>query len=88
MSKITITRREIESDIKDILLEVIVTLNEKDIRPEAKLAEDFGADSLDIVEITMHAEKTFGINVTYYQMDEIRSYTVEQLCDMVEQMTK
>ena len=88
MSKITITRREIESDIKDILLEVIVTLNEKDIRPEANLAEDLGADSLDIVEITMHAEKTFDINITDYQMDEMRSYTVGQLCDMVEQMTK
>ena len=86
MSKIVITRREIESDINDILLEVLVTISEGDIRPDAKLTEDFGADSLDIVEIVMHIEKTFGITVTDYQMDEMRGYTVSQIYDMVEKM--
>ena len=86
MSKIFITRREIESDINDSLLEVLVTISEGDIRPDAKLTEDFGADSLDIVEIVMHIEKTFGITVTDYQMDEMRGYTVSQIYDMVEKM--
>ena len=88
MSKIVITRREIESDVKDILLEVIVTAKDADVRPEAKLVEDLGADSLDILEVVMHAEKTFGINVTDYQMKEMKDFTVSQVCDMVEQMTK
>ena len=84
MAKIYVTRREVEQDVKDILLEVIVTLDEKDIRPEAKLTEDLGADSLDIVDITMHLEKTFDIDISDYLMEEMKDSTVAQLCDMIE----
>lgn len=84
MAKIYVTRREVEQDVKDILLEVIVTLDEKDIRPEAKLTEDLGADSLDIMEITMHLENTFGISITDYQQNEMAGYTISEICDMIE----
>lgn len=84
MAKIYVNRKEIEADVKDILLEVIVTLDEKDIRPEAKLTEDLGADSLDIVDITMYLEKTFGIDISDYLMEEMKDSTFSQLCDMVE----
>ena len=84
MAKIYVTRREVEQDVNEIILEVIVTLDEKDIRPEAKLTEDLGADSLDIMEITMHLEKTVGISITDYQQNEMAGYTVSEICDMVE----
>ena len=88
MAKIYLKRNEIEADVKDILLEVIVTLDEKDIRPEAKLVEDLGADSLDIVDITMHMEKTFGVDISDYLMEEMKDSTFSQLCDMIERITK
>ena len=84
MAKIYVTRRDVEQDVNEIILEVIVTLDEKDIRPEAKLTEDLGADSLDIMEITMHLEQTFGITITDYQTNEMAGYTVSEICDMIE----
>ena len=86
MAKIYVTRRDVEQDVNEIILEVIVTLDEKDIRPEAKLTEDLGADSLDIMEITMHLEQTFGISITDYQQNEMAGYTISEICDMVEKM--
>ena len=86
MAKVFITRKEIERAVNEILLEVIVTLNENNLRPDAKLTEDLGADSLDVMEACMHMEKTFGITITDYQMNEMGNYTVEQVCDMVEKM--
>ena len=84
MAKIYVTRREVEQGVNEILLEVICTLSEDKLRPDAKLSEDLGADSLDIMEITMHLENTFGISITDYQQNEMAGYTVSEICDMIE----
>ena len=89
MAKIYYKRHEIEQQVEEIVLSVIVTAEEKDLNLDTKLGADgLGADSLDIMEIAMHIEKTFGITITDYQMNDMQSYTVEQLCNMVEDMTK
>ena len=89
MAKIYFKRHEIEQQVEEIVLEVIVTATEDDVKLDTKIGGDgLGADSLDIMEIAMHMEKTFGISITDYQMNEMQNYTIEQLCDMVEQMTK
>ena len=89
MAKIYYKRHEIEQQVEEIVLEVIVTAKEDDLNLDTKLGADgLGADSLDIMEIAMHLEKTFGITITDYQMNDMQSYTVEQLCNMVEDMTK
>ena len=85
MAKIYVNRKEIEQDVKDIILEVLVTATEQEVVPNVKLGgEGLGADRLDIMEITMHLEKTFGISITDYQQNEMATYTVSEICDMVE----
>lgn len=49
------------------------------ITPEAKLEEDLGADSLDLVEIIMAVEEEFGIDIPDEHAEKLQ--TVQQLAD-------
>ncbi len=54
-----------ETDTKavlDILVEQL-GVQETQLTPDARLEEDLGADSLDIVEITMSVDERFNISV-------------------------
>lgn len=50
----------------DKVVEIIVEnlgVNTEDVKPESKLIEDLGADSLDAVELSMALEDEFGITI-------------------------
>lgn len=49
------------------------------ITPEAKLEEDLGADSLDLVEIIMDVEEDFGIDIPDEHAEKLQ--TVQQFAD-------
>ena len=55
MEEITVRLREIVMDRLDV--------EEDQIKPEASFVEDFGADSLDIVELIMGIEEVFDIEI-------------------------
>lgn len=77
-------KEEISSQIRQELLEKILpvltaTLEiEKDkIKPESKITEDLGADSLDTVELTMAFEEAFNIEITDEDAEKMK--TVEDI---------
>ena len=43
------------------------------VKPESKLIEDLGADSLDAVELVMAVEEEFGIEVPDEEAEKLRS---------------
>lgn len=50
----------------DKVVEIIVEnlgVNADEVKPESKLIEDLGADSLDAVELSMALEDEFGITI-------------------------
>ncbi|WP_425538756.1 acyl carrier protein [Microaceticoccus formicicus] len=50
----------------DKVVEIIVEnlgVNAEEVKPESKLIEDLGADSLDAVELSMALEDEFGITI-------------------------
>lgn len=49
--------------VKEVILSTI-TCEEEDIKLEASLTEDLGADSLDAVELNMALEDEFGIKIS------------------------
>jgi len=68
--------QQIQDKVIDILVQRL-SLQPAQIRPDSRLIEDLGADSLDVVEIVMQLEETFGIEITDEQAESVR--TVSEL---------
>lgn len=53
-----------------------------DIKPEASIIDDLGADSLDLVELIMALEEEFGIEIGDDQAEKI--VTIQDAVDFIE----
>ena len=63
-------------DTKDRVTKIIkkqLYVKESEIKPEASLVDDLGADSLDIVEIVMEIEEEFGIEISYNNTENVKT---------------
>ena len=63
--------------IKDILTDDV-----EKIKPEAKLIDDLGADSLTAVEIVMELEKELGVDIDDSEVEKI--VTVQDVINIIE----
>jgi acyl carrier protein len=62
----------IETEVRAILAEQLgVEISE--LRPEASILDDLGADSLDVVEMVMTLEETFEIEVPDSEVETLRT---------------
>ncbi len=77
-------RKEIEAKVKEFLIEDL-ELEEDKIKPEARLKEDIGIDSLDFVDIVVIVERKFGFKIKTEEMVNIKTFS--QFCDYIEQKT-
>lgn len=68
-------------DVKEVIVEKLGVDAEK-ITPEARFAEDLGADSLQTVEFVMGLEDKFGITIPDEEAEKIR--TVQAAVDYIE----
>lgn len=57
----------------DNLLIDTLGISHEDIKPEAKFAEDLGADSLDLVELTIEFEKVFNIVIPDTDVEQLQT---------------
>ena len=74
-------RQEIEDKVKNFLVEEL-EFDEENIKPEARLKEDIGIDSLDFVDIVVIVEKTFGFKIKAEEMTNVKTFA--QFCDYIE----
>lgn len=82
-------KQERIAKINEILIDKLVINSPDELRPEARLTEDLGADSLDAIDITMQLERTFGISITDYQLRQMtESGTVQDVYNMVDEALK
>ena len=66
----------IQDKVRSIIASKL-SLNEDEITPEKNLANDLGADSLDVVELSMELEREF--NLKFEDTDTEKIQTVEEL---------
>jgi acyl carrier protein len=66
--------------VKDILMDQLQVKREQ-IKPEAEIMADLGADSLDMVEIALKAEEAFNLTLPDEEAEKI--VTVEDLYEAV-----
>lgn len=76
-------REEIEERVKQIIVEKL-GVKEEEVRPEAELIANLGADSLDTIELVMEFEKTFNVHISDDVVAEI--HTVEDMVNTIVQL--
>ena len=81
------SRQEIESKVNDILVDKL-GVSEIEVKPEATLKDELGADSLDAVEIVMELEREFGISISDEELNDVTSCKVSEVYDLVERLQK
>src|SRR5574344_1798972 len=74
-------RKEIEEKVREFLIDDL-EVDEEKIAPEAKLKDDLGIDSLDVVDIVVIVEKKFGFKIKPEEMAGVTTLT--QFCDYIE----
>ena len=74
-------RQEIENAVKQFLVEDL-ELDAENIKPEARLKEDIGIDSLDFVDIVVIVEERFGFRIRPEEMKGIKTFV--EFCDYIE----
>ena len=65
-------RSEILEKVRRMIAEKL-GMDLDDVKEEANLIEDLGADSLDLVDIVMYVEDTFGIRVEDEELESIKT---------------
>ena len=68
------------------LLMAQLNVKEDMVKPESKIVEDLGADSLDVVEMLMTLEDEF--NVTVSDDEAVNLKTVQQIVDLIDAKSK
>ena len=68
--------------VRDILCDQL-DVNEEDVTMDSSIAEDLGADSLDVVDLIMSLEDEFDLEVPDEQVENIK--TVGDLVRFIEQ---
>jgi acyl carrier protein len=63
---------EIFDKVKDVIVDQL-NVDEEDVTEDATFVDDLGADSLDIVELVMALEETFGISIPDEDAESIKS---------------
>ena len=71
--------------VRDIIVETLGCDAEK-VTPEATLAEDLGADSLDVVDLLMSIEDEFEVEIPDEEVENIK--TVGALVEYIEGHSK
>lgn len=67
--------------VKDVLVEAL-SCDESKVTMEAVIIDDLGADSLDIVELSMQLEETFDIEIPEEDLKNIK--TVADVVNYIE----
>jgi acyl carrier protein len=63
---------EIFAKVKDVIVDQL-SIDDDDVTPEASFFDDLGADSLDIVELVMALEDSFGVSIPDEEAESIKT---------------
>jgi acyl carrier protein len=67
--------------VKEIIADQL-SVKVDDIKEDTNIAEELGADSLDLVEILMSLEDEFGVSIPDEAIPEIK--TIKEIVDFIE----
>ena len=65
------------------LIQSHLGVNPEQVTPDAKLMEDLGADSLDVVELVMGIEEEFGVDIPDNEAEKLN--TVQDVLNLLKE---
>lgn len=68
-------------EIKKLFVEC-ANVDEEEVKPNARLREDLGIDSIYAVELTLQLEEIYGVVIEYEEIEDLK--TVDDLVKLVE----
>ena len=71
--------------VKQLIAEQLC-ISEADIKDDANVIEDLGADSLDIVELLMSFEDEFKVSIPDDRLEELK--TIPQIVSVIDEYSK
>ena len=77
-----VEKAEIEARVRKVLAEQLA-VDESQVVPDARFAEDLNADSLDLVEAVLALEEEWSIDIPEEEMEGVK--TVGQAVSLVQQ---
>lgn len=72
----------IEEALKEVLIDKI-EIEPGEFKPEAKLADDFGVDSTEMVEIILSLEKALGIKIPEGFIN--KNFSIREIVDTIQE---
>jgi acyl carrier protein len=75
-----VDKTDVEARVRKVLAEQLA-VDESQVVPDARFAEDLNADSLDLVEAVLALEEEWNIEIPEEEMDGVK--TVGQAVDLV-----
>ena len=78
------TKQEVFEKTRDLIAEHLGIEDKTKILPDTNLSNEFGADSLDAVEIIMEIEKAFGVSIDWSFAQEVNS--VSDITNRIEEL--
>lgn len=75
---------DVRAKVRAILAEQFAIL-EANVHDDSRLVEDFGADSLDLIEIIMEIEEVWGWELPAEKYEEMEHWAVKDLVLFIEQ---
>ncbi len=72
----------VEEALKKILIDKI-EIEPDEFKPEAKLADDFGVDSTELVEIILSLEKALGIKIPEGFIN--KNFSIKEIIDTIQE---
>lgn len=81
----TMTKEEIRLKVDEVIVECL-GVDPDDVTPKTILGRELGADVVDAIEITMGLEKRLGISIPDAQMNDLDTYSVKEVYELVEKL--
>ena len=81
----TMTKQEIREKVNDLVIDKL-GVKDEEVLEESNLETDLGADSLDVMEIVIDAEKAFDVFISEEETEGIR--TMGDIYQLVEEKVK
>jgi len=79
------SKDELKSKVKTIIAESL-DVEEDEVKGDASLTEDIGADSLELVDLTMDFEDEFGVKIETSELSDID--TVDDITQLLAKKLK